>query len=166
MSFSVSYFLIVSKILANLSSFLLRNSLCCFSSLADDNFIPITKATKSPDIGTAICFEVYTYTFTEQRVAMLSTVLNSERAIMVNIQIMRAFTKLREILTTDKELKDKLSELENKITKHDQDIQLIFDAIRKLIEPEVKSKRKIGFYVANEDVKNLKSFKGVRFYDE
>ena len=85
--------------------------------------------------------------FTEQGVAMLSSVLNSERAILVNIQIMRAFVKIRKILITHKELAHKLAELERKIDKHDADIRLIFEAIRQLMEPPPeKPKRQIGFH--------------------
>jgi len=75
------------------------------------------------------------YVFTEQGVAMLSTVLNSERAIQVNIAIMRAFVKLRELLLTHKELAEKLEELERKYQLHETDIQVIFEAIKKLLEP-------------------------------
>jgi phage regulator Rha-like protein len=85
------------------------------------------------------------YAFTEQGVAMLSSVLNSERAIQVNIAIMRAFVKLREIISTHKELAGKLAELERKIAKHDEHIQGIFQAIRRLMAPPEKKKRKIGF---------------------
>ncbi len=86
------------------------------------------------------------YAFTEQGVAMLSTVLNSDRAIQVNIVIMRAFVKLREILTTHRELAEKIAELENKYRQHDDKIQAVFDAIRELIEPpQVSPKRRIGF---------------------
>lgn len=86
------------------------------------------------------------YAFTEQGVAMLSSVLNSNRAIQVNIQIMRIFTKLREIISGNKKLKDKLDELESKVAKHDKDIESIFSAIHNLIEPELKkSRRKVGF---------------------
>lgn len=77
------------------------------------------------------------YAFTEHGVAMLSSVLNSERAIQVNIAIMRAFGKLREILSTHKELAHKLSELEHKIEKHDGEIQAIFEAIRQLMTPHL-----------------------------
>jgi len=88
----------------------------------------------------------FPYLFTEQGVSMLSTVLNSERAIQVNIAIMRAFVKLRQILSTHKELAHKLSELERKTEKHDVEIQAIFEAIRQLMEPPpVKEKRIIGF---------------------
>jgi len=87
------------------------------------------------------------YAFTEQGVAMLSSVLNSERAIQVNIVIMRAFVKLREILSTHKELAHKLAELEGKIEKHDTEIKAIFDAIRQLMAPPPDPpKPKIGFH--------------------
>ena len=87
------------------------------------------------------------YAFTEQGVAMLSSVLNSERAIQVNIAIMRAFVKLREILSTHKELAYKLKELENKIERHDGEIRSIFEAIRQLMAPPPeKPKRRIGFH--------------------
>ncbi|MBI3009325.1 MAG: ORF6N domain-containing protein, partial [Candidatus Omnitrophica bacterium] len=69
------------------------------------------------------------YAFTEQGVAMLSSVLNSKRAIQVNVAIMRAFVKLREILSTHKELAYKLGQLERKIEKHDEEIKTIFEAI-------------------------------------
>jgi hypothetical protein len=75
------------------------------------------------------------YAFTEQGVAMLSSVLKSERAIHVNIAIMRAFVKLRELLLTHKELAQKLDELERKYQLHETDIQVIFEAIKKLLEP-------------------------------
>jgi len=86
------------------------------------------------------------YAFTEQGVAMLSTVLNSERAIQVNIAIMRAFVKLRQVLSTNKELAHKLKELEQKTEKHDTEIQAIFEAIRQLMKPPEQSKRRIGFH--------------------
>jgi phage regulator Rha-like protein len=85
------------------------------------------------------------YAFTEQGVAMLSSVLNSERAIQVNIAIMRAFVKLRQILSTHKELIHKLNELERKTEKHDVEIQSIFEAIRQLMAPPEKPRRMIGF---------------------
>jgi len=87
------------------------------------------------------------YAFTEQGVAMLSSVLNSERAVQVNIAIMRAFVKLRQILSTHKDLAYKLTELERKIEKHDVEIQAIFEAIRQLMAPSpVKPKPQIGFH--------------------
>ncbi len=87
------------------------------------------------------------YAFTEQGVAMLSSVLNSKKAIKVNIQIMRAFVKLREILSTHKELAQKLKELELKIDSHDHQIQAIFDVINQLLIPPEKPKKKIGFTI-------------------
>ena len=87
------------------------------------------------------------YVFTEHGVAMLSSVLNSERAIQVNILIMRAFTKIREILLTHKELAIKIETLERKYDVHDQTIKAIFEAINQLLEPSsVKEKRIIGFH--------------------
>jgi len=84
--------------------------------------------------------------FTEQGVAMLSSVLRSKRAIQVNIAIMRAFVRLKSILSTHKELAHKLKELEGKIEKHDADIQSIFEAIRKLMAPAPTKHRVItGF---------------------
>jgi len=71
--------------------------------------------------------------FTEQGVAMLSSVLNSERAIEVNIAIMRVFVRLREMMATHKELAFKLIELEERLEGHDEQIQNIFEAIRQLM---------------------------------
>ena len=86
------------------------------------------------------------YAFTEQGVAMLSSVLRSARAVTVNIQIMRAFVRLRNVISQNKELAVKLNELERHVGKHDDDILLIFEAIRKLMEPPPeKPKPKIGF---------------------
>ena len=86
-------------------------------------------------------------TFTEQGIAMLSGVLNSERAIQTNIAIMRAFMKLREFLTTHKELAAQLKELERKVGVHDGQIAAIFEAIRRLMREEEKPNKKIGFNV-------------------
>jgi len=86
------------------------------------------------------------YAFTEQGVAMLSSVLKGERAAIVNIAIMRAFVKLREIVATHKNLAEKLGTLERKYEGHDAQIKAIFDAIRKLIEaPATPPRRRIGF---------------------
>jgi len=85
------------------------------------------------------------YAFTEQGVAMLSSVLNSPCAIKVNIAIMQAFVKLRHVLSTHKDLAAKLNELERKIEKHDESIEAIFEAIRQLMTPPEKSRKRIGF---------------------
>ncbi len=83
------------------------------------------------------------YVFTEQGVAMLSSVLNSERAVQVNIAIMRTFVKIREMLSTHKDLARKLANMEKK---YDSQFKMVFDAIRELMRPPVESKkRKIGF---------------------
>ncbi len=87
------------------------------------------------------------YAFTEQGVAMLSSVLKSERAVKVNIAIMRAFVKLREALETNRELARKFSELEKRVGKHDEKIDAILEAIRQLIAPPTKPRREIGFHV-------------------
>ncbi len=80
--------------------------------------------------------------FTEQGVAMLSSVLNSERAIQVNIQIIRTFTKLREMLATHKDLQKKIVAMEGKYNKQ---FKIVFDAIKQLLEPPEKPKKKIGY---------------------
>lgn len=83
------------------------------------------------------------YAFTEQGVAMLSSVLKSRRAIQVNIAIMRTFVKLRSIVISHKKLKKKLNELEEK---YDTQFRIVFDAIRELMKPEEKKTKRIGFY--------------------
>jgi phage regulator Rha-like protein len=93
------------------------------------------------------------FVFTEQGVAMLSSVLKSKRAVKVNIQIMRAFVMLREILSSHKELAHKLKELELKIETHDEQITAIFEAINQLISEPEKPKRKIGFGVEEPKAK-------------
>ena len=80
--------------------------------------------------------------FTEQGVAMLSSVLRSRRAIQVNIQIMRAFTRLRQFLSTHKDLKKKIEAMEKK---YDENFRIVFEAIRQLLETEEKPQKKIGF---------------------
>jgi len=87
------------------------------------------------------------YAFTEQGVAMLSSALNSERAIKVNIAIMRAFVKLRQILDTNREFAKKFSELEQRVGKHDEEIDAILEAIRQLMAPPDRPRREIGFHV-------------------
>ena len=80
--------------------------------------------------------------FTEQGVAMLSSVLNSDRAIQVNIEIMRAFARLREMLDTHADLSRKLAQLEKR---YDAQFKIVFDAIRALMSPKPRSARPIGF---------------------
>jgi phage regulator Rha-like protein len=85
------------------------------------------------------------YAFTEQGIAMLSSVLKSKKAIKVNIAIVRAFVRLRQILSNHKELAYKFSELERKVGKHDGEISVIFRAIQRLIAEPAPRKKKIGF---------------------
>lgn len=87
------------------------------------------------------------YAFTEQGVAMLSSVLRSERAVQVNIAIMRTFVHLRGIISTHKDLTRKLDALEQK---YDAQFRVVFDAIRALMEPPKVEKRRIGFEAAGK----------------
>ncbi len=82
------------------------------------------------------------WVFTEQGIAMLSSVLNSEQAIRINIQIIRIFTQLREMIESFKELRDKIDELEQK---YDSNFKVIFDALRTALDKEEKPKHPIGF---------------------
>ena len=85
------------------------------------------------------------FAFTEQGVAMLSSVLNSERAIEVNILIMRAFVRLREAMASSKEFARRLEELERRIASHDENIRTLFQAIRQLMAAPERPPKKIGF---------------------
>jgi len=78
---------------------------------------------------------------------MLSGVLRSARALQVNIAIMRAFVRLREMLTTNKELARKLAELEKRMVNHDESIRLLFEAIRELMKKPVIPRKRIGFHL-------------------
>lgn len=93
------------------------------------------------------------YAFTEQGVAMLSSVLRSKQAIEVNVAIMRAFVRIRETLSLHKELARKLTELEQKIEGHDTTIRSLFEAIRQLMAPPTPNpKPEIGFHVKEDSV--------------
>jgi hypothetical protein len=91
--------------------------------------------------------------FTEQGVAMLSSVLNSQRAVKVNIAIMRAFVRLRQTLETNRELARKFEELERRVGKHDEEIAGIIEAIRQLMAPQEKPRREIGFHVREKSAR-------------
>ena len=80
--------------------------------------------------------------FTEQGVAMLSSILNSERAIQVNIQIIKAFVRLRQMLLTNDDLKRKIEAMEEK---YDKQFRMVFEAIKQLLKEDDQPKRKIGF---------------------
>jgi hypothetical protein len=97
------------------------------------------------------------YVFTEQGVAMLSGVLRSERAVQVNVAIMRAFVSLRRMLAANDTLARKLAELERRLDGHGQAIKSLFDAIRELMAPPAKPKRGIGFQAAGKDEDAAKS---------
>lgn len=97
--------------------------------------------------------------FTEQGVAMLSSVLRGKRAVHVNIEIMRTFVRLREMLFAHKELARKLADLEDRIERHDEDIKLVFEAIRELMTPPAKPSKKIGFEVSEGRVSYRKKKK-------
>jgi hypothetical protein len=106
-------------------------------------------------ISSQIKFSNHVFAFTEQGVAMLSSVLNSPRAVQVNIEIMRAFVRLREVLATNRELPQKLVELERKFGTHDEQIQAIFEAIRQLMTPAESPeppRKEIGFHIKEDGV--------------
>ena len=93
------------------------------------------------------------FCFTEQGVTMLSCVLSSERAIAVNIQIIRIFTRMREMLLTHKDILLKLEQLEKKVTGHDEDIRLIFQYLKELLNPPLQPRAKSVF----EEMMNKKN---------
>jgi hypothetical protein len=85
------------------------------------------------------------YAFTEQGVAMLSSVLNSKQAIHVNIQIIRIFTRMREMLLTHKDILLKLEQMEKQVTIHSKEIQQIFAVLKQLIQKPIEPRKKIGY---------------------
>ncbi len=107
-------------------------------------------------ISSKIKYAKRVYAFTEQGVAMLSSVLRSKRAVQVNIQIMRAFTQLRQMLSTHKDLKKKIESMEKK---YNQQFQVVFEAIKQLIDEESKPKKKIGYTVKEKQKKYGKKTK-------
>ncbi len=90
------------------------------------------------------------YAFTEQGVAMLSSVLNGERAIEVNIAIMRAFVKLRQLLESNEELNRRFAAVLRKLATHDKYFTIVFDELKKLNEPPTRPRKQIGFKTATE----------------
>jgi hypothetical protein len=96
--------------------------------------------------------------FTGQGVAMLASILNSDRAIAVNIQIVRIFTKVREMLSTHKDVLEKLDKMEREMLKQNQrsatlekEIQLIFQTIKQLLDPPLHERRKIGYKKSSDN---------------
>jgi hypothetical protein len=114
--------------------------------LTRDEIMRISQIVTSSEIK----YSKRVHAFTEQGVAMLSSVLNSERAIQVNILIMRAFTQLRRMLSTNEELKKKIESMERK---YDRQFRVVFDAISQLIDTESEPKKKIGFEVKERKAK-------------
>jgi hypothetical protein len=90
------------------------------------------------------------FCFTEQGVTMLSCILNSERAVAVNIRIIRIFTRLREMLLTHKDILLKLEQLEQQVVQHSEDIQMIFTALKELLHQPREPRPRIGFRRNNE----------------
>lgn len=112
-------------------------------SLTREEILSISQIViSSPDGKETLKFSRNVQVFTEQGIAMLSGVLNSKRAVQVNIAIMRAFVKLREMIASNKELAKRLDELEKK---YDLQFKVVFDAIRELMTPPEPKKKKIGF---------------------
>ena len=107
---------------------------------SNDEIMRISQIVTSSDIK----YAKRVHAFTEQGVAMLSSVLRSERAIEVNIAIMRAFVQLREMLASNVELARKLKQMEKK---YDEQFKIVFEAIRQLMTPPAKPRKKIGFIV-------------------
>jgi len=113
--------------------------------LSDDEFQEWRRQIGTSNEGDKMGLRYAPFVFTEQGVAMLSSVLNSERAIKVNIQIMRIYTKMREMLMTNQEILLRLEQLERKVDGHGDDIQLIFTYLKQLINPPQEPRLRIGF---------------------
>lgn len=112
-------------------------------SASEYGFLRSQIATLEKNYGRGKHLKYLPHAFTEQGVAMLSGVLNSPRAIDVNIAIMRTFVKLRHLLESHKELRQKIEEMEQK---YDGQFKVVFEAIRQLLSPPEKPKRRIGFH--------------------
>ena len=93
---------------------------------------------------------VLPYVFTEYGALMLANVLNSDRAAETSVFVVRAFVHLREMLDSNRKLADKMAELERRIVTHDEEIQVIFEAIRQLLSPQKTMQRQIGFHVKEQ----------------
>lgn len=113
-------------------------------TLSREEILRISQFVTSSDYSKSdtLKFSKSVMVFTEQGVAMLSSVLNSERAVQVNIAIMRAFVKLREMIASHKDLAKRLDALEKK---YDSQFKVVFDAIRQMMKPPDKPRRRIGY---------------------
>jgi hypothetical protein len=96
--------------------------------------------------------------FTEQGIAMLSSVLRSKRAAHVNIEIMRIFVRIRAVLTSSRNLATKLKQLESRINDHDEKIEIIFEAILQLLTPPEETKNPIGFEVKEPETRYRRKY--------
>jgi hypothetical protein len=94
------------------------------------------------------------FAFTEQGVAMLSSVLKSRQAILVNIQIMRVFVKMRQMISSYNDLLEKIEKLEATSSNHSTQIRAIYDLIKELLEPSIKDRPQIGFKISSTDKKS------------
>ena len=110
----------------------------------------IERISQTVTSSSSLKFSKHVRAFTEEGVAMLSSVLNSDQAIKVNIAIMRVFVKLRETLETNRELAERFAELESRVGKHDEEIAAILEAMRQLMAPPEKPRREIGFHVREQ----------------
>lgn len=88
--------------------------------------------------------------FTEDGVAQLSTVLNSERAVLVNLQIIRLFSKMRKMLLTNKDILLKLEQLEKQVSQNNEDVQLIFEALKQLLNPAQEERKPVGYKITGK----------------
>jgi len=124
--------------------------------LTDEEFYSLRSQIVTLETGRGRHRKYLPYAFTEQGVAMLSSVLRSKRAVRVNVEIVRAFVRLREVLATHKDLARKLEALEKK---YDSQFRVVFDAIRQLMAPPEPRKRKIGFLVRERAARYRRGYK-------
>ena len=145
--YSVETFRLNEAVKRNLSrfppDFMFRLNQDEFKSLISQNAI-----SKNPGRGG---IRKMPYVFTEEGVAMLSSILSSETAIQVNIQIIRVFIKMKQLLLDIKDLYLKIEKIENKLTAHDEDIQNIFVILKKLLQPTPIKRKAIGFPYPNKN---------------
>jgi len=121
--------------------------------LSDEELLDWRRQFGTSNEGDKMGLRYAPYVFTEQGVAMLSSVLNSERAIKVNIQIMRIYIRMREMLMTNQEILLKLEQLDRKVDGHDENIQVIFNYLKELLTPPEAPRPRIGFRRKDEQDK-------------
>ena len=118
--------------------------------LSDDEFIEWRSQFVTSKSSDSMGLRYAPYVFAEQGVAQLSSVLKSQRAIAVNIRIIRLFTKMRKMILTDKDLLIKMNELESKVNDHDINIKQIFAYLRQFIQEQSTTRKQIGFKTKKE----------------